>query len=180
MCPAWKSRIHILSLMLLPLALVTASCNEPAGLDVSSAYGSGMKLDGLGPTYAWAPASLGAGEQFRPQSPEVDAMLKRIIEEQLAKKGFSQSPSGTPDFLLRDGVFRETKTDSSVSPFGVPYEKGSLFVDALNPTDGKLIWRGVAQARLDESAAPLDRERLVTTAVGELFKKFPARTGAKP
>ncbi len=180
MYPAWKSCVRNLLLTLLPLVLVTASCNEPAGLNVSSAYGSGMKLDGLGPTYAWAPASLEAGEQFRPQSPEVDAVLTRIIEEQLAKKGFSRTTSGTPDFLLRDGVFRETKTDSSVSPFGVPYEKGSLFVDALNPTDGKVIWRGVAQARLDQSAAPLDRERMVTSAVGELFKKFPPQISANP
>lgn len=159
--------------------MTMAACNDPAGMDVSSAYGKGIKYAGIGKNYDWAPASMQAGDQFRPVNPELDAALTRIIDGELAKKGFTRVSSGSPDFFLRDGVFRENKTDSNVNPFGVPYEKGSLFVDVLNPPDGKVIWRGVAQAKLDDSASPADRERMVTAAVRALVKDFPAQTAPK-
>lgn len=156
--------------------MILAACNEPADMGVSTAYHKGMKYEGIGSTYDWAPSAMQAGEQYRPLSPELDSVLTRIVDDALAKKGFTKAGSGTPDFYIRDGLVRQTKTDSNVSAFGVPYQKGSLFLDVLDPASGDVIWRGVAQARLDDAATPAERESLAMKSVHQLVEKFPSKS----
>lgn len=166
--------------LLLASVFYLAGCDQPEGMRVSSAYGKGIKFDGIGSSYAWAPDSMQVGQQYRPESPEADAELTRVIEEELAKKGFHPASSGGPDFFIRDGVYLETRTDSSVIASGVTYEKGSLFIDVLEPVRGQLIWRGVVQAKLDPSMAPDERVRRTTVAIRALLKEFPAQTLKEP
>jgi hypothetical protein len=56
--------------------------------------------------------------------------------------------------------------------------KGSLVLDALLPgTVGtrRVIWRGIAQSTLDDTAKPSEREARLKYAADELVKRFPLK-----
>jgi hypothetical protein len=62
-----------------------------------------------------------------------------------------------------------------VNPHGDVIQEGSLVLDVLDPGAGKLIWRGVAQARISLTASPDVREKRLNLAVRQLMKDFPPK-----
>lgn len=155
-----------------------AGCNADGPISVVSAYGPGIKFSGLGPTYAWAQQA--AGRQFG--SAEMRDLICRCVDRHLAKKGFTSNAAGAGDFLIDFRVARREKTDASVVAHGETIEEGSLvleiFESAAGPSAGgnrKLIWRGIARARIRESDPPEVRERRLDAAVRALMQQFPAK-----
>ena len=55
------------------------------------------------------------------------------------------------------------------------YEEGTLVIDILDPATGKHIWRGYAQAKVDEARSPAEREKRVREAIGLILDRFPSR-----
>ena len=58
-------------------------------------------------------------------------------------------------------------------------QEGSLIVEVLEVGTKKLIWRGVAKSRLEDSDTPEKRTAKVEEGVRLLMQKFPARLPPK-
>jgi hypothetical protein len=57
------------------------------------------------------------------------------------------------------------------------YEVGTLLVDFIDPATKRVIWRGTAQSRVNESRDPEERQALLRAAVERLLAQFPPRPG---
>ena len=53
------------------------------------------------------------------------------------------------------------------------YEDGTAVFDVIDIRTGKIVWRGVAEGRLNNNMSKADREQLTITVVHELLKQFP-------
>jgi hypothetical protein len=54
-------------------------------------------------------------------------------------------------------------------------EVGDLVIEVTAPTDGRLVWRGSAEARIDYSLAPEVRKARIERAVQQILKQFAPR-----
>lgn len=158
------------------VSLVAAACTSTSDIRVSAVYGPGVKLDGIGKTYNWV-EHVWKGEA---PPPELDELIRSIVERHLARRGFSVQPGNGAEFYLAQYVSKEAQSDFSVNPHGEVYEKGSLFLEVIDPATRKLIWRGVALAKIDKTLAPEMREQRLDVAVGRLLEKFPAASVRRP
>ena len=152
-----------------------AGCSQTDPIQVKSRYGPGVRPSGLGPAFAWAPAPPTDPAGSPLSNPEVRQLIHGTLERELAAKGFTLSTADAAGFWLDCRIGRREKTDASVNPHGDVIEEGSLVLDVLDPETGKLIWRGVAQARINREASPEMREKRLNLAVRELIKAFPPK-----
>jgi hypothetical protein len=53
--------------------------------------------------------------------------------------------------------------------------RGSLVLDAVSTSLGRVVWRGVAQTDVDESRTDAQREAIINDAVHDLVKKLPLK-----
>jgi hypothetical protein len=138
---------------------------------VSSYYGPGTKINGLGSGFAWSPdapePNLG--------TPEARALVRASFENHLTAKGFVAAPVDAADFWVTYRLSRRQKTDTEVAAFGEVVEEGALVLDVLDPASRKWVWRGIAQARLQDSDPPDVRKERLESAVQRLMEKFPAK-----
>jgi hypothetical protein len=154
--------------------VMSVGCSETGNIDVSSRYGAGVKLAGLGSTFAWAPAPADppgtspAAAQFR-------QAFRDNVEKALVAKGFALNQAGPANFLVDCRIGMREKTDSSVNPHGEVFEEGSLVLDVLNPSSKALIWRSVAQARVLREIPHDVREKRINMAVQRMMKDFPPK-----
>lgn len=151
------------------LGLLTwvAGCTGP--IRVRSVYGPGIRLDGLGSRYDWV-----ADSGSRPSNPQFDQLIRGTFDEQLAAKGFTRTEDPLRDFDLDYRVGRVVKGDLL---YERTYEEGSLIVDVLDPQDGRIIWRGIAEAMVRDSDPPEVREKRIKEAARRLLEQFPSRLG---
>jgi hypothetical protein len=68
---------------------------------------------------------------------------------------------------------RRRVEDSSIYTHGITYERGSIHLRAVDPASGKVIWRGVAAARIDLSLPADERSRRIALSVKKLLERFP-------
>ena len=146
-------------------------------IQVGSAYGPGVKFDGIGTTYALEPMDEQAAEDGRLVSPEVEAYLRETVERGLAEKGFVRTDTNNADFWLDYYVAELEGTDRNETVYGVTYEEGSLVMDVIDPDTHEIIWQGAAYARIHPSDPPNVREQRMDIAVRRLLEKFPTKTG---
>jgi hypothetical protein len=161
------------------LCLVPAGCSD---ITVRSAYGPGMKYEGIGSAYDWAPgARKNSGDPWLDR-PELHELLRRVIEAEMTAKKFHKSPAKAPDFWIRYAIAYQMETDRNASAHGVTYDRGFIILEVLDPSTKELIWQGAADARLDEALPPQQREERIKTAVRLLFERFPQqkRSPAEP
>jgi len=59
------------------------------------------------------------------------------------------------------------------------YNKGTLIVDALNPVDKKIVWRGIATDVLKTHKTPQERSAYINGVVKETMKSFPSKLESK-
>ncbi len=154
--------------LLLPMALL--GCQ---GIEVKSAYGPGIRFDGMGKTWDWAPeAKMGLRNELT-LSPEHDALLKRLISEELARKGYVQQEKGQADLAVDYAVTRGSRGGLRESTFSPVRTEGSLVIDMLDPATGKHIWRGYAHTKLLDSSDPVARKERITLATRLILERFP-------
>lgn len=151
-------------------------------------------------SWAWHPD--GAGEVKMMLTPNDDPaavrarfepVIKEAVERELAARKFVPAPPGqTPDLFVMYYVLISTNTNRSVIGqnvtaemyWAVPsmmqstqsfeiFEEGSLLLDASSPATRALVWRGVAQAKIDREKTPAQRDARLREAVASLIGKFP-------
>jgi hypothetical protein len=157
------------SVLVLASAML-AGCGDPT-MEVRSYYGPGIRFSGLGTTYAW----VEPGPKHTMGTPEMRGMIREVVERELADKGFSPGAGGDAQFWVCCRLAKYEKQVSSVNPHGESLAEGSLVIDLVAPADRKLIWRGIAQARIRDSDSPDARRVRLDEAVDRLMEKFPPR-----
>ena len=55
------------------------------------------------------------------------------------------------------------------------YRAGSFIVDIIDPETRALVWRGVSERRLPQSATPEERDAFVNEIITAILQKFPAK-----
>ena len=157
-------------LLILTCVPFSTGCSD---IEVSSAYGPGFKLDGIGEAYAWLPTEEMPNRDAWTENPALHTHIRREVVAGLATRGFRESADRDPDFWLAYGVARRPFTDVSVSPHGVVREKGSLHLRVVDPASAKVIWQGVASTCIDLSRSAEERSRRIALAVKKLLERFP-------
>jgi hypothetical protein len=176
------------------IALAVLSGCAPA-IRVTQDWDPGAKLDGLR-TWAWQEGFPRPTGDPRLDSDLLNARIKAAIESGLAEKGFTPAAGEKADFSVAYHVALTQKLDAHTTysgygpyrggggaPGGAPttvvnqYEMGTLLVDFIDPSTKRVIWRGTAQSRVNESRDPEERQALLRAAVERLLTQFPPRPG---
>jgi hypothetical protein len=127
----------------------------------------------------------------------VDPLIRKFVAGAMAQKGLTDAAGGPPAVHLHYYLLVTVNTTGqtmgqflpSVTYWGLPpftpqttsfevVTKGSLVLDALLPGpvgERKVIWRGIAQSTLDDTAKDSEREARLKYAADELVKRFPLK-----
>jgi|EndMetStandDraft_3_1072993.scaffolds.fasta_scaffold91952_2 uncharacterized protein DUF4136 len=151
-------------------------------------------------TWAWHPD--GAGEVKMMLTPDdnpaamqarFEPVIKAAVEDQMRARQLTAVPAGgKADLYVYYYVLISTSTNRSVigqnvtaeMAWAVPmfaqstqgfeiFEEGSLVLDVSNPATRSLVWRGVAQAKIDRERKPAERDARLREAIADLLGKFP-------
>lgn len=151
-------------------------------------------------TWAWHPD--GAGEVKMMLTPDDDpaavqarfepVIKDAVVRELTARHLTAAAPGQTPDLhvmyyvLISTGTNRQTIGQNVTAEmyWAVPtfaqstqnfeiLEQGSLILDVSSPATRALVWRGVAQAKIDRERTPAERDTRLRDAIASLIRKFP-------
>jgi hypothetical protein len=175
-------------------------------LAVRTVSAVGVKVDadktfdfGAVRTWAWHPEGPGDVKMARTADDDPDAVrreaepiLLAAVEQEMTRRG-RQRAAGAPDvfviyYLLLSldvnaqtlGQFVPATPEWGLPPFTpstTSFEvmnQGSLVLDVS--ANKKVVWRGVANARIRIGADRAKREALLREAVRDLLRKFPKRS----
>jgi hypothetical protein len=148
------------------------------------------------PTWGWHPEESGRVMMARTQEDDPEAMRQRVepliieaVATEMAGRGRQQAPAAphllvTYYLLLSTNVSAQTLGQfvPATPDWGLPpltgatqslkvMNKGSLVLDFS--ADGRIVWRGVAEAKIEIGTDAARRERLLRQAVRDLLRRFP-------
>jgi uncharacterized protein YdeI (BOF family) len=120
-------------------------------------------------------------------------LLKRAIDSEMAKKGYTFQESGG-DLLINIGISVEEKVQTRETDFrtdGIQYmgqrnyqwqsqevevdryKEGTIVLDFIDPIKRQLVWQGSVAGTTTDSRKKI--EARINTAINNLFKKFPVK-----
>jgi Domain of unknown function (DUF4136) len=152
-------------------------------------------------TWAWNTASPGevkiwvsAKSNAEPVKRHYEPVIMKAVEDQLTKRGISKAASGTPDIHVTYYVLVSLGTSAqtagqflpSNAQWGLPlftpnttalsvYPQGALVLDVDAPAAKGLIWRGLAESKVDTEKSDADRVVRLGEIIKSLFDKFPKK-----
>ncbi len=166
------------------LAVLTG-CSGPAvqyDYDAKTNYSAYKTFDWLA-----EPAAHGGGFD----NPIMNERVRRVVETQLAAKGYRLETGANPDFLVSYHPRREPNRSSQVR-LGLGFGLGPLGVGVAGPAgDGHreaigsivleiqdfrtraMVWKATADGALQGSDNPEEADADVTAAVANMLKRFP-------
>jgi Domain of unknown function (DUF4136) len=189
----------LIVLLALGACLVMGGCST---VEVQSDYDPAADFASL-KTYAWYAEEQPTTGDIRVDNPIVDSRIRTAVETQLNAKGYTKVDAN-PDFFLiyHAAVSKEiavtTTTSTTVAygggyahggygwgyvaapmwvetPTSYTYDKGTILVDIVDAKNEKLVWRGSAQAEVDESRTQQQREQRINGAMKEMLANFPPK-----
>lgn len=119
------------------------------------------------------------------------------LENNLKVKGYTQVDKSLANLIFVFHVNVESKvdidTDYRMVGYGrygyggrmvsttrtYKYTKGTLIVDALNPIDNKIVWRGITTDILKSYDTPEERTSYIQKVLKETMKDFPSKLTQK-
>ena len=171
------------------LALALAACSQFA---VRSRHDPGVGFSSLR-TFAWLPKSQAEPADQTTQHRGFDRQIRADVERELLAKGYQPAADGTADFLLNYRVTSTPTTsmrgEASIGGWGgwwvgwpgweahytENYDQGALYIAALDPHTKRMIWVGVAQARLLPHISYQRSLGRIDEAVQQILERFPKR-----
>ncbi len=132
-------------------------------------------------TYSWG--------KVETQNPLWDDRIKEAVDQELAKKGWTEVASGGDVTVMAIGTTRDQPTLQTFydgfpgwrwGGFGEAttwvehYEVGTLIIDMFDSRDKKLIWRGSASDTLPDK--PDKAMKDLQKSVDKMFDHFPPST----
>jgi hypothetical protein len=183
-------RLRAASALLVLAGFALAGCSRFA---VRSVHDAGADLRSLR-TYAWLPPEQAAPADQRVQDRYLDRRLRTAVGTELRAKGIvPAAPGQQPDVLLNYRLSTSPATSLRVDPdirFGgsawlawpdasaltsQTYDEGALYIAMLDPPSRRMIWVGVAEARIEPTMS-LDRKaKRVDAAARSILAGFPPR-----
>jgi len=170
----WAVRFLGVVILLFGTAIM-AGCAEAEPDAISWYYGASIRYNGLGSTFAWSPQESEQRPYHHHGNPQFEQFVRTAIEKALEAKGFAPAAGGPANFWIDYRIGKHEVEDSSVNPHGEVFEEGTLVLDVLDPKAGGLIWRGVIEGRIDDTAPPDIREKRLRLGVQGLMKDFPSK-----
>jgi len=161
-------------------AVSSAACSESINIKMYSTWGPGMTIPDTASKYDWAPKDKRPVADSRPPDTAVDKIISESIEYGFDAKGYALSRRGTPDFWIDYRVTKERRGDPEYGgPGFADFEEGSLVIYVLDPASGKVIWRGCAVARIDETI-PMDvRRKRLDAGIKKMLGELPSAKAAR-
>jgi len=119
--------------------------------------------------------------------------LIEALDTELRLKGYSKGAKQDTDlvFVFHTNVESKTDIDTDYTMVGYgrygygggmvattrtrTYNKGTLIIDAMNPKDMKIVWRGVATDILKTHDNPKERKAYINKVVKETMQSFPTK-----
>lgn len=121
--------------------------------------------------------------------------IAKAITAQMLKKGYRETDRDSADFIIlfHTDVTNKTQvvTDYQMAgfypyygygaPMAVPvqreysYDEGKIIIDALDPKDNKIFWRGVAADHLKSLDTPDERIAYINKFVAQTLQSFPKK-----
>jgi hypothetical protein len=138
-------------------------------------------------TFTWASAdAISTGDPRLDNNRFFDERVRAQVDKQLESRGFEKTEA-SPDLLVHyhASMIQEIDVRELDGPYeysGVTtgrsyvYDKGTLFVDLVDPGTGRLVWRGWAEGSIDgvvDNQAWM--ESRIDEAVQKILKQLPAR-----
>ena len=139
-------------------------------------------------TYNWSPPDTRpTGDPRLDNNRFFDERIRGQVEQELERRGFTKTAPQQADVLVhyhasvsqqidvRDlDNSRSYCADHDCRPF--IYDKGTLFVDLVEPRTNRLIWRGWAEGSVDGVIDDQNSmESLIDEAVAKLLARLPSR-----
>ena len=181
------------------VGIVAVAVVQTAGVKVKTEYDRSANFSALR-SYSWLPTppyrtqtSPDAADRFL-SAELIDAPLRATVDRALAAKGLKPAPDGTaPDcFLVYYAAFGATinanvlgEHYAYITGWGSPQvggtpttalrviEQGTVVLDMLDRDKKVAIWRGTATGTVDRDQTDEQRQKRMTNAVSDMFKKFP-------
>jgi hypothetical protein len=143
-------------------------------------------------TWSFGPwAERNPGTDIRLQSSLLHERIQSSLVSGFAERGYPMSEN--PDFWVVYHVGIEERVDVTTTyqtiggryghwghggmtvaqPVVTTFEAGTLVIDILQPGDGRLLWRGVAEGRLPRRSTREEREARTREVVEGLLAGFP-------
>lgn len=168
------------------------------GLWLAACGGPGMQIRadrnpsadfGRYASYAWASApAQGAQWPARDDRTAFDWQVRKLVDQQLAARGYGRAAAGSADFLVDYRVSQQEKvmndsfgeyaryrSEGGREGLGETwvggYQEGTLLIEATDARSRGLVWYGSATAVVN----PKLRQERLPVAVGKIFESFPAR-----
>jgi hypothetical protein len=183
----------LIVLLALGAVFVTGGCSQ---VSVQTDFDQTADFTAL-KTYAWYAGEQPTTGDPRVDNPMLDQRVRAAVETTLNEKGFQKTDTA-PDFLLiyhaasskEIGVTTTTASGYSAGYYGwnyvyapmwteqaasYTYTQGSLILDVVDAKSEKLIWRGSAQANVDDVNTQQQRKNLMNEAVRGMLAKFPPK-----
>jgi hypothetical protein len=152
-------------------------------------------------TWNWARNEPGVVKMLRTQDDDSEDVRRRFeptimgsFEEEIGRRGLSVSTSGAPDleatyYLLVTigtesqvaGQFLPAVADWGIPPFAPSttsfkiIQQGSLVLDFKSTKLNEVVWRGVAQAEIDQLKSDEERKVRIRDAVRDLLRQYPPK-----
>lgn len=159
------------------VALIIVGCGDKNKMNVASAFGPSIRFTELGTTYDWREPAIGESNNQRLSNPNLRALITDTIQSELAARGFSEAGDDA-DFAVTYLISTKVKLEEYRGSGFTEFEEGSLVIELLDPETNVLMWRGVAQVRLNDTDPPDVRRRRIQDAVRGIFDALPGAAHA--
>lgn len=171
-------------------ALLGSACS---GISVNQDFNPAVNFSSL-QTWDWMemePGATGTANSL------ADQRVRTAVEAGLQEKGLRKVESGAPDFrvayqiVTEDRVTYETVHDhwgrgwgyrgiygagtTSSRTYAREYTMGTLLIGFFDVDSHELVWVGSAEARVDQTRDPEQREKRIREAVDKILTQFPPR-----
>jgi len=176
-------------LLLVVSAGFLAGCSS---ISVSRDYDTSADFSTL-KTFTWQHT-----EQPKTGDPRIDNDLhdervRNAVNNALAARGFQPGDRDDADFLVAYYMEYKRKLSSGSVSVGVgrggygryggvgyntgvsEYDQTSLTIDMIDPSDEKMMWRGVGTRSAYDGSSPAKATKIVNESVSKILKKFPPK-----
>jgi hypothetical protein len=192
---------HKTSSVAIAFLLLAGSATLPAAINVRTEIDKKFDFTRL-KTFGWHPRpgevrillSIDSNSRAEPVKRQYEPILMKKVEEEMVKRGYTLATGAAPDFQLIYYVFIATGNTSQTmgqflptnAQWGLPMfppatqhldlsPQGSIVLDAAAPAGGALVWRGIAESKVEISNSDSERTKRVEEAMTKLVAKFPKR-----
>jgi hypothetical protein len=155
------------------LVVAWAGCS---GVETGSVWAPRAAATPLGRSYSWmAEPPSGGGSSV---DAAVDRFVREVVDRGLAARGFRPTDSDSAECWVTYRFKKTVQGDPYSDDFN-QYTAGTLAIYVVQPENRQWLWKGWAQARLEEQNPPEVKRKRLEAAVDQILEQLaPRKKGA--